>query len=169
MADITNTSSEELLTTVDNSLTEESESYPELMLTADDLTLRPAEPPAEVALAVESVPFPRSQNKRPFAIANAMAQAANLENLYQITVTELRKRFAVDRALIYQFQSEAQGTVIAEALTTGYSPALGQSLPAWPLVERPISFISSKPLLASLMWLTMQSLPIKCSCFKTFR
>ncbi|MGD1952721.1 MAG: GAF domain-containing protein [Leptolyngbyaceae cyanobacterium] len=130
MTDITNTSSEELLTTVDNSLTEESESYPELMLTADDLTLNPAEPPTEVALAVESVPFPRSQNKRPFAIANAMAQATNLENLYQITVTELRKRFAVDRALIYQFQSEAQGTVIAEALTTGYSPALSQSLPA---------------------------------------
>ena len=134
MANISNNSSDELITTIENPSTESAgtESYPELMLTADDLTLGHAtsEVPTELALAVESIPFPRSQSRRPFAIANAMAQATNLENLYQITVTELRKRFAVDRALIYQFQSEAQGNVIAESLTTGYSPTLGQPLPA---------------------------------------
>ncbi|ESA32714.1 methyl-accepting chemotaxis protein [Leptolyngbya sp. Heron Island J] len=134
MVNMNNNSADELLTTVDTPTTDEQETYPELMLTADDLALRQtvAEPPPTelTALAVESVPLPRSQNRRPFAIANAMAQAANLDNLYQITVTELRKRFAVERALIYQFQSEAQGTVIAESLTAGYSPTLSQSLPA---------------------------------------
>lgn len=136
MVNISNNSSDELLTTVDNLSTEvneqTAENYPDLMLTADDLVLNSSapEPSAELAVAVESVVFPRSQNKRPFAIANAMAQATNLENLYQITVTELRKRFAADRALIYQFQSEAQGSVIAESLIAGYSPALAQTLPA---------------------------------------
>ena len=131
MANISNNSSDELVTTIDNP-SAGANSHPELMLAADDLTLgqTTAEMPTELALAVESIPFPRSQSRRPFAIANAMAQATNLENLYQITVTELRKRFAVDRALIYQFQSEAQGNVIAESLTTGYSPTLGQPLPA---------------------------------------
>ncbi|MBE9065815.1 GAF domain-containing protein [Leptolyngbya cf. ectocarpi LEGE 11479] len=81
-------------------------------------------------LTVESsMPF-STQGKRPFAIANSMAQATNLENLYQITVTELRKQFAADRALIYQFQSTTHGTVIAESLTAGYRPVLGDAIAA---------------------------------------
>ena len=132
MVTMNNNSADELLTTVDTPPVDDQETYPELMLAADDLTLTQtvAEPsPTELApLTVESMP--RSQNRRPFAIANAMAQAINLDNLYQITVTELRKRFKVERALLYQFQSEAQGTVIAESLTAGYSPTLSQALPA---------------------------------------
>ncbi|MEM9807779.1 MAG: GAF domain-containing protein [Cyanobacteria bacterium P01_D01_bin.56] len=87
---------------------------------------------AAVALPLntESISFVSSQGKRPFAIANTMAQATSLENLYQITVTELRKLFAVDRALIYQFQSPTYGTVIAESVTPAYRPALGQVIAA---------------------------------------
>ena len=85
---------------------------------------------AALPLSGDSVPLPASQNKRLFAIANTMAQAKDLENLYQITVTQLRKHFSVDRALIYQFQSTTQGTVIAESLTSGYTPSLGQSMAA---------------------------------------
>ena len=90
----------------------------------------PDEMVGALPLDVESTSFPSSQSRRPFAIANAIAQATDLENLYQITVTELRKRFAIDRALIYQFQSETHGTVIAEFLTAGYRPALGQAVVA---------------------------------------
>ncbi len=68
--------------------------------------------------------------KRVFSIANRMAEATDVENLYQIAVTELRKRFQVERAAIYQFQSETQGTVIAESISPDYSPMLGMVLPA---------------------------------------
>lgn len=74
--------------------------------------------------------LPHKEGKRAFSIANRMALANDIENLYQIAVTELRKRFQVERALIYQFQSEALGTVIAESRSSDYSPMLGQSLPA---------------------------------------
>ena len=83
-----------------------------------------------LSLGVSSVPFPQSSGKRAFAIANTMAQATDLANLYQITVTQLRKRFDAERVLIYQFQSETQGTVIAESLTAGYAPSLGQTVAA---------------------------------------
>ena len=85
---------------------------------------------SEAALATVSAPLPQSQGKRAFAIANCMAQATDVENLYQITVAQLRKRFAVERAVIYQFRTESEGTVIAESLTAGYSPLLKQSLAA---------------------------------------
>ncbi len=140
MVSINNNSSDELVTTVDTSPTAEQDSYQELVLAADDLALdqTAAEPATEITLAVESTPFLQNQSKRPFAIANAMAQATDLENLYQITVSQLRKRFNVDRVLIYQFQSETQGTVIAESLTAGYTPSLGQTI-------APLSFGASTP------------------------
>ena len=74
--------------------------------------------------------LPKSNGKRAFSIANKMTKAKTLENLYQITVTEIRKRFECDRALVYQFHSPAEGTVIAESVTTGYTPALGERLNA---------------------------------------
>ena len=73
---------------------------------------------------------PKQVGKRAFDIANRMAKASNIENLYQIAVTEIRKRFQVERAVIYRFQSETHGSVIAESLSAGYSPMLGERLPA---------------------------------------
>ena len=72
----------------------------------------------------------KSVGKRAFDVANRMAQASDIENLYQIAVTEIRKRFQVERAVIYRFHAEAHGDVIAESLSAGYSPMLGESLPA---------------------------------------
>ena len=74
--------------------------------------------------------LPKSSGKRAFEIADRMAKASTLENLYQITVTELRKRFQCDRAFIYRFQSVSEGSVIAESVKTGYTPTLGESLSA---------------------------------------
>ena len=72
--------------------------------------------------------LPKSVGKRAFGIANHMAKATTLENLYQITVTELRKRFQCDRAMVYRFQSQSEGTVIAESAKAGYTPTLGETL-----------------------------------------
>ncbi|MEM9265178.1 MAG: GAF domain-containing protein, partial [Cyanobacteria bacterium P01_F01_bin.13] len=144
MANITNTNTDKHSEELENQLNDAFFETPEpdvveLSLPSEEIVL--PQPTAEdmsemqtvtkaLPLAVESVPFPHSPGRRPFAIANAMAQATDLQNLYQITVTELRKRFATDRALVYQFQTETHGTVIAEALTTGYRPALGQMVAA---------------------------------------
>lgn len=82
------------------------------------------------SLHIEAVALSSSQQKQPFAIANTLSQAIDLDNLYQLTVNQLRKNFSVDRALIYQFQSETQGAVIAESIVHGYTPTLGQTIDA---------------------------------------
>lgn len=57
-------------------------------------------------------------------------QAETIETLLQMTVTEVRQGLQIDRVLIYQFQTEEQGLVLAESMASGYTPSLGESLPA---------------------------------------
>ncbi len=66
-----------------------------------------------------------------FAIVRKMSQATSTDALLQITITEIRDRFKVDRALIYRFQTEKEGMVLAESMLLGYTPSLGESLPAF--------------------------------------
>ncbi|MEL7333288.1 MAG: GAF domain-containing protein, partial [Cyanobacteria bacterium J06560_2] len=111
-----------------------------IALSTDDITLDPsadgsfqAAEGAELANAPLSrlvIALPKGRGTRAFDIANQMAKAATLENLYQITVTAIRKRFQCDRAFIYRFQSPAEGNVIAESVKAGYTPTLGESLSA---------------------------------------
>lgn len=100
-------------------------------------TLRP--------LKLDSIPFPPGPGKRPFAIANLMAQTTHLENLCQITVTQLRKHLAVDRALIYKFTSEEQGNIIAESVASGYTPYLGESVAALAFGENTTQAYQQQP------------------------
>ncbi|MEL6814039.1 MAG: GAF domain-containing protein [Cyanobacteria bacterium J06598_3] len=124
--------------------------YETIVVSAEEISDEPTSPsagspasPAAVVSSLESalgrpsarlsrlsMPLPKSTGKRAFGIANRMAKATTLENLYQITVTEVRKRLAGDRAFIYQFQSPTEGTVIAESVTAAYTPTLGESLSA---------------------------------------
>jgi methyl-accepting chemotaxis protein PixJ len=97
---------------------------------ADILSLESALAKPTAGLSQVGQSLHRGEGKRAFSIANRMAQATDVENLYQIAVTEIRKRFQVERAVIYRFQSETKGTVIAESLSSGYSPMLGESVPA---------------------------------------
>lgn len=75
-----------------------------------------------------SIPKLKAPNRRAFGIANRMAGATDLDNLYQITAVELRKRLGCNRAFIYRFESPNQGRVIAESLTAGYTPTLGEEM-----------------------------------------
>ncbi|MEO0704909.1 MAG: GAF domain-containing protein [Cyanobacteria bacterium J06649_5] len=106
-------------------LTEQKTADTSTDISALESALAQSEPSSHSSKSLSKDP-----GKRAFEIANRMAKATDVENLYQIAVTEIRKRFEVDRALIYQFQSETQGTVIAESLNAGYGPMLGESLPA---------------------------------------
>ena len=58
------------------------------------------------------------------------ASDLDLDTLLRTTVTEVREHLQVDRALIYCFQAENVGTVLAESVVSGYTPSLGESLPA---------------------------------------
>ncbi|HEY9828930.1 MAG TPA: GAF domain-containing protein, partial [Stenomitos sp.] len=63
-------------------------------------------------------------------LANQMRQATHQDALLRMTVTEVGQHLQVDRALIYQFHSDNQGTVVAELMAGGYTPTLGETLPA---------------------------------------
>ena len=63
-------------------------------------------------------------------IANRIHQAKNVEDLFQITVNEVCQHLEADRVVLYRFQTEDQGVVVAEAMVDGYTPSLGELLPA---------------------------------------
>jgi methyl-accepting chemotaxis protein PixJ len=62
-------------------------------------------------------------------IALQMRQSTNVENLFKITVTQIREKIACDRVLIYQFTSLEAGTVLGESRTIAWTPTLGENLP----------------------------------------
>ncbi|MBD3884488.1 GAF domain-containing protein [Phormidium tenue FACHB-886] len=64
------------------------------------------------------------------ATTQQIQQATTLNSLLNLTVIEIQQQIKADRVLIYRFQSEDRGKVLAEALNYGYTPALGEALPA---------------------------------------
>jgi methyl-accepting chemotaxis protein PixJ len=81
---------------------------------------------------------PSSSLEWMLSTANRMQQAETVDALYAITTTTVRQYLQADRVLVYHFQSESQGSVISEAVVDGYTPSLGESLPA-------IAFGAAKP------------------------
>ncbi|MEQ8756031.1 MAG: GAF domain-containing protein [Coleofasciculus sp. G1-WW12-02] len=67
------------------------------------------------------------------SVAKRMRRASTIETvdtLLETTVAEVREHFQVDRVLIYRFESETEGVVLAESMVAGYTPCLGEPLPA---------------------------------------
>lgn len=81
-------------------------------------------------LSVATEQDSKHERQRMSTICGHMRQAANTETLLRTTVTEVRKLLQVDRAIIYRFHSDKNGIVLAESIVTGYTPSLGESLPA---------------------------------------
>ncbi|NEQ24355.1 MAG: GAF domain-containing protein, partial [Microcoleus sp. SIO2G3] len=65
-----------------------------------------------------------------FAITSRLQQAENLQTLLETIAAEIQQYLQVDRSLIFRFDTEKQGTVLAESLVEGYTPSLGEILPA---------------------------------------
>ncbi|NJP08752.1 MAG: GAF domain-containing protein [Leptolyngbyaceae cyanobacterium RU_5_1] len=63
-------------------------------------------------------------------LISRMLQAETIADLLETMVVGLRQPLQVDRVLIYRFQAERQGSVLAESMVEGYTPMLGESLPA---------------------------------------
>ncbi|MGG6268724.1 GAF domain-containing protein [Leptolyngbya sp. AN03gr2] len=64
-----------------------------------------------------------------FRGVNRMQQAETKDELLLITVAEIQQYLNADRVLIYQFQGEHQGQVVAEAIVDGFTPSLNEALP----------------------------------------
>ena len=74
----------------------------------------------------------KQQRQWLLSVANRMRRTVNFENLdalLEIAVTESREHLKADRVLIYRFQNDEQGIVLAESLASGYTPARGEILP----------------------------------------
>jgi methyl-accepting chemotaxis protein PixJ len=65
-----------------------------------------------------------------FNVADRMRQAETIDALLAVTIADIHQHLNADRVLIYQFQGEYQGSVVAESMVNGYTPSLGESLPA---------------------------------------
>ena len=61
---------------------------------------------------------------------NRMQQATTLDQMYQIIVQEVRHLTGFDRVMVYQFDAEGSGTVIAEDRRDDLTPYLGLRYPA---------------------------------------
>lgn len=64
------------------------------------------------------------------AIAQQIRQATDMEEALQITVNQVKESLQADRVLLYRFNTERQGTVVAEALESNWTPVLGETLSA---------------------------------------
>ncbi|KAM3103463.1 GAF domain-containing protein [Phormidesmis sp. 146-12] len=63
-------------------------------------------------------------------IADQMRHAEAVEHLFEITVSAARQCLQTDRVLIYRFENNQQGVVLAESMVNGYTPSLKEFLPA---------------------------------------
>ena len=63
-------------------------------------------------------------------ITSPMNQASDLDNLFQVVVTQVQALLEADRTLLYQFTTDEQGVVVAESIVSGWTPTLSETLPA---------------------------------------
>jgi methyl-accepting chemotaxis protein PixJ len=72
--------------------------------------------------------FSKADQQRIHSVSTKIRQAQTTESALAIATSELQNILSVDRALICQI-SEHGTTVVAEAINSGYTPALGTELP----------------------------------------
>lgn len=63
-------------------------------------------------------------------MATQIRQVPDQDTLVKITTAQVREKIACDRALIYRFNSDDSGVVLAESKTVGWTPASREKLPA---------------------------------------
>ncbi|MBD2200086.1 MULTISPECIES: PAS domain S-box protein [Calothrix] len=70
----------------------------------------------------------RGQQQLIAAIASRIHQSLDLEALLCLTTAELRQFLVTDRVLVYQFQPDMSGKIVAESVVPGRTVALGQHI-----------------------------------------
>ncbi|MUG97523.1 GAF domain-containing protein [Scytonema sp. UIC 10036] len=84
----------------------------------------------DIDLAIATEQHSKHERQRLLALLNQIDRTANVDTLLRTTATEIRKLLQLDRVLIYHFESDKHGIVLAESMTSGYTPTLGEDLPA---------------------------------------
>jgi methyl-accepting chemotaxis protein PixJ len=85
----------------------------------------------QLGLAVDRVVFLTQKdgailrNQQLSEITGAIASAANDQEIYQSAMTGVREALKTDRAVVYLFDENWQGTVVAESVGVGFPKALG--------------------------------------------
>lgn len=57
-----------------------------------------------------------------------MTKAFNVNDVFEIAVREIRQALKTDRVIVYSFDDNYQGTIIAESVTSGYPKSLGAKI-----------------------------------------
>jgi methyl-accepting chemotaxis protein PixJ len=70
----------------------------------------------------------KTEQEKLLAIASSIRQAPNWDSKLKTTVTELQQILQCDRVLVYRFQGQHHGAVMAEATLVEGTPFLGQFL-----------------------------------------
>ncbi|MDZ7960971.1 MAG: PAS domain S-box protein [Aulosira sp. DedQUE10] len=71
----------------------------------------------------------REQQQLIAAIALRIRQSLKLEEILRITAKEVRQFLKADRVMVYQFQPDLSGTVVAESVLPGWTVSLGVEIP----------------------------------------
>lgn len=71
----------------------------------------------------------RQERDRLWKILKQIRQATELNQFLQKTSAVLRQELKVDRAMIYRFENEHDGLVVAESLNSGWTPCLSSMIP----------------------------------------
>ena len=69
----------------------------------------------------------RHQRKQLSASAAQMRQMSDLDALLKVFVKVVREALQVDRAVIYRFGTQETGSIVAESMQRGWTPALGET------------------------------------------
>lgn len=70
----------------------------------------------------------KNEREKVFAIASGIRQIKDWDAKLKTAVIEVRKSLQADRVLIYRFNGDSFGVVVAEAIDRELTPSLGQSL-----------------------------------------
>lgn len=82
----------------------------------------------ELMLLTRKLEQSRQQQQMMAAIALRIRQSLDLEEILSVTAAEVRQFLQTDRVVIYQFQPDMSGTVVAESILPGWTVAMGAQI-----------------------------------------
>ncbi|AFZ15460.1 methyl-accepting chemotaxis sensory transducer with GAF sensor [Crinalium epipsammum PCC 9333] len=93
-----------------------------------------------------------NQRQQVKAIASQLQSCSELDQLLNVTVTQVREILQCDRTLIYRFGAAGEkGTVVAESLKRGWTPALNENLPTLTFgLDQPEEYLQGEVVVADI-------------------
>ncbi|MHC5765068.1 MAG: PAS domain S-box protein [Nostoc sp.] len=82
----------------------------------------------ELMLLTRQLEQSRQQQQLMAAIALRIRQSLDLEEILTVTAAEVRQFLQTDRVVIYQFQPDMSGTIVAESILPGWTVAMGAQI-----------------------------------------